>query len=371
MPFRGPSARRYISPDVSDNDYGRAINRAAGGVARIDTSYMEEQNRQKERKENAIRENIMTPGVRRATTPAPFRTDFDPSLPKPEEFEQAGERFVYDPSAASALDRAANAGRLRETAKVNAEQDQAEETRRIRNLIQSGLSERDATRQVYGRGGLGLDEQRELIEARGSEQRERDEALQSQIRERQTAAQAERNRLSLLLEASRSGDREADRALRAQVGLVATYDRELDDIERARKGNAINADPMATRLMDSQSLDAARQHLADLDAREEAARLARETARGGVQGAVKAPAAGGAPEAARPAALSIDDRIRAARGGGANPGGAPAATPPAGGAAAGPKKSLADRTKELKAQGMSRDQAIATLLREGYKLDQD
>lgn len=382
MSFRGTS-RRYDSPAI---EYGDALRRASqGGVARIDTSYMEEQNRIKERKESRGAELAMTPGVRKGRVPSweePTGFDSDPSL-QPNYFEEDGETYTFDPRAKIAYENAGRRRQLQDTAQVETQSNTAADEARVQRLVAAGYSQRDAARQVFGRGGLSMDEQRELIEARGLEQRQRDEQLQESIRSRQAEAQRERGRLAQLLEASRAGDRAADRELRAQIGLVATYDRELDDIDRERRGNALTKDPLMSRLMDDDTLGQARQHLTDLDAREEAARVAREAARGGVK---QAPAKGSeqpapGPTAAAPAAAeSVDAKIermkaeRAAARAGGGGGGAPAAAPPAAGGAPAPtaKKPIdPKRVLELKKQGLSREQALKVLRNEGYDVDQE
>lgn len=330
---------------------------------------------------------------------------------QPRRFNRSGRSYEYDPRLGSALDMA----QQRSRAELNFEMqrtrpaglDLAADDQRVQRLIDAGYDEKEATRQVFGRGGASVDEQKELIEARGSQQMERDQALQGLIRERQMAAQEARAAVQQLLERSRSGDKGADRELRGALSLLDSADREHAASLRARQTNAFGIDLGAEPPGDDSSVSEARQRVLELSTPQtgqsgrapvdpvqaaEAAHkkdIAKIRARGGSDEEITA--ANAKLRRARMAAESggeqgTSDIISFIRGTAppasnaeppGNRAGVPApenAKPQAGAPAPAapatkPRKPLADRVKELKAQGVSREEAMRILMAEGYDLE--
>lgn len=209
---------------------------------------------------------------------------------QPRHFTHGGEPYQFDPRVALGQElvkqQAARSGQ--EAAQTHgAMLDQQALDARVKRLVLSGYSEKEATRQVMG-GPRTVQEEREIINTRSSAQLERDKTIQGDITARAQAAQNARLNVSMLLERSRSGDRQATRQLRAAQIMLQDATRSHAEAVRARQFNALGVDTGASPVdPEDAQLDAAiGAHLDDVQSTEAARRAAvAGVARAGATGA--------------------------------------------------------------------------------------
>jgi hypothetical protein len=207
-------------------------------------------------------------------------SDLEQAAMQPRSFMVGGRPYQYDPRLALAQELAKQRAirgvdnDATQQQQQNTQQNQrAAQQDRIERLIQAGYSPKEATRQVLG-GARTVDEETQLINARGQVQLTQHQAIQKEIDARASQAQDARANLAAALERSKSGDRQASLDLRKNQILLADATRAHAAALKAQQANmgvpdmgdptmdpgdaALNA-AVDQRLDDVQSTEAARQ----------------------------------------------------------------------------------------------------------------
>lgn len=256
-PYSGPSRELRAIPRFDPLAYAIDEERAArsqtpsGPPLRFDTSLIDQDSRRQSEDDRFEMEVATTPGMRSLADPTgdvgSSPDSWAAAALQPKTFRRGGiggRSYQFDPRVALGTELA-RARSERQTVAADAPQmadaKLAEDDARVRRLVQSGYSPREAARQVHG-GPRTVAEDQALIQTRSADQLARDKFIQENITSRQQAESVARQNLQLLLERSRGGDRNATLELRRAQILLNQANREYTEATRAQMMNAIGVD---------------------------------------------------------------------------------------------------------------------------------